>query len=421
VRVHVEAYGCAQSQGEGAAIARALVAGGHVPISTAEGSDVTVLVTCGVIGATEARMVRRWRAVSALAPRVVVTGCLVPLRTGLFDGPGLERTRFVPIREQDRIPELLRDGTPPAAPSPAPGPEIPPTVVEEVVLAQGCTSACSYCFSRLARGRLTSVPAETVVARLEAAHARGAREVRLTGLDTAAWGEDLPGRPNLADLLFRIGERLHDLRVRVGMMSPQSVQPFLDEYLEALEEPRVYRFLHLPVQSGSDRILGLMRRGYTADAFLRIVATARARFPELHLATDAIVGYPTEEEDDHRRTETVLETAAPETVNVTRFSARPGTPAARAAPVGSRVAKQRSRALAALRGKIARRRLEPWIGREVVARVTEYGPMGSSVARLPNYLAVALESRPPLGSDLRVRIEGARSTYLLGRATGAGV
>jgi len=104
-------------------------------------------------------------------------------------------------------------------------------------------------------------------------------------------------------------------------------------------------------------------------------------------------------------------------VNVTRFSPRPGTPAARLAPLGPRLARQRSRALATLRRRIARERMERWIGERRPARVMEYGPGGSSVARLENYLPVVLASRPPLGAMVEVRIDGARSTYLLG-ATG---
>jgi threonylcarbamoyladenosine tRNA methylthiotransferase CDKAL1 len=418
VRVYVESYGCSQNQGEGAAIARALAADGHRAAASPQASDVTVLVTCGVIGATEARMVRRWKAVSGLAPRVLVTGCLVPLRTGLFEGPGLERTQFVPIRDQGRIPELLRHDAPPGPPEGAPPPLERP-VTEEIVLAQGCTSACSYCFSRLARGRLASVPAPEIVDRVGEAFARGAREIRLTGLDTASWGEDLPGAPRLPDLLDAIRERGEDFRLRVGMMSPQSLEPILPEFLEALDDRRIYRFLHLPVQSGSDRILERMRRGYTVATFRHLVAEARRAFPTLHLATDVIVGFPTERDEDHARTEALLEEVAPETVNVTRFSARPGTPAARGPPVPPGAAKRRSRSLARLRERLARGQLERWIGSTVDARVLEYGSEGSSVARLPNYLPVVLDERPPLGSDVPVRIEGARSTYLLGRAVRA--
>jgi threonylcarbamoyladenosine tRNA methylthiotransferase CDKAL1 len=419
VRVYVESYGCAQNQGEGAAIARDLAGHGHGIVLRPEAADVTVLVTCGVIGPTEARMVRRWEHLAQLSPRTIVTGCLVPLRTDLFRGPARERTAFVPIHEQAHLPALLGDAPSVATPRPDLAPSSPAApLAEEIVIAQGCTSGCAYCFSRLARGRLVSLPAEEVARRVAAARDRGAREIRLTGLDTAAWGEDLPGRPALPDLLRAVTRVDGDFRVRVGMMSPQSLRRSLDAYLEALADPRIYRFLHLPVQSGSDRVLAAMHRGYLVEEFCAQVAAARARYPELHLATDVIVGFPGEDEEDHRATERLLERERPETVNVTRFSPRIGTVAARLPPVGPRVAKRRSRSVTALRMRLARSQLERWIGRSAPARVLEHGPAGSSVGRLPNYLPVVLRSRLPLGSDIEVRIDGARSTYLLGTPRG---
>jgi len=412
VRVYVESFGCSQNQGEGAAIARDLERHGHGIAPGPQGADVAVLVTCGVIGATEARMLRRWEELGERANRVVVTGCLVPLRTDRFRGPIRERTTFVPIRDQASLPALLG--------APVPGETTPversvPAIAEEVVIAQGCTSGCSYCFSRLARGPIASVPAEAVVARAAQALARGARELRLTGLDTAAWGSDLPGAPGLPELLGALRALPGDFRLRVGMMSPQSLVPRIDDYLAALDDPRFYRFLHLPVQSGSDRLLSAMHRGYDVATFRRAVDAARARYPELCLSTDLIVGFPGETEDDHRASCRLLEEVEPEIVNVTRFSARPGTPAARLPPVGPRVAKRRSRAMTELRQRLARRRLERWIGHTGRARVVEHGPNGSSVARLDNYLPVVLAERAALGTEVAVRVEGARSTYLVGR------
>ena len=419
MRVYLEAFGCAQNRGEGSSIVRDLAGHGHALVDSPAASDATILVTCGVIGPTEHRMVARWRTLAQAAPRVLVTGCLVPLRCGAFEGPGRERTTFVPIREQGRIPELLATaGTPPATGGTGGSSEVPP-FAEELVLAQGCTSACAYCFSRLARGRLQSIPADQLSGRLRAAVGRGAREVRLTGLDTAAWGSDLPGTPRLPQLLARLAPDLGPARLRVGMMSPQSLAPFVERYAEALRIPGVYRFVHLPLQSGSDRILGAMHRGYRVEEFRRQVGQLRALVPEVHLATDVIVGYPGETEDDARATEEILEEIGPEMVNVTRFSARPGTPAARLAPLGPRLARHRSRRLAALRLRIARQRLERWIGRSVPARVSEHGPGHSSVARLDNYLPVVLSDRVPVGSDVEVRIDGARSTYLLGGVASA--
>jgi MiaB-like tRNA modifying enzyme len=416
VRVYVETYGCAQNQGEGASIARELFARGLGVVGTPASADVAVLVTCGVIGATEARMVRRWESLAAVTPRLVVTGCLVPLGADRFRGEARSRTTFVPIREQSRLAEILSAEAPsPSLEHPSGAPPIP-SMAEEIVIAQGCTSGCSYCFSRLARGSLESVPVEAVVERAQEALGRGVREVRLTGLDTAAWGRDLSGRPTLPELVRAVARLEGPFRVRVGMLSPQSLEPILEEHVGALGEPRVFRFLHLPVQSGSDRILSAMHRGHTVEQFRRQVEAARRRLPDLHLATDLIVGYPGETEDDHRASEALLGAVGPETVNVTRFSPRPGTPAARLAPLPPRVAKERSRSLTGLRQRIARERLERWIGREEPALVLEYGPRGTAVARLENYLPVVLGQRPALGATVDVRIDGARSTYLVGRA-----
>ena len=419
MRVYVESYGCSQNQGEGAGIARDLAARGHDLVRDPGSADAGILVTCGVIGPTESRMVRRWQALSARIPRVVVTGCLVPLRTDLMQGPGRERTTFVPIREQAHLPALLDAWSTdflPAAPGPPSNPLDLSSVSEEVIIAQGCTSGCTYCYSRLARGRLSSVPIPDVVTRVHAAVGRGIREIRLTGLDTAAWGEDLPGAERLPELLRAVARTPGDFRIRVGMMSPQSLEPRLDDYLAALGEGPAYRFLHLPVQSGSDRVLDAMRRGYRADQFRRQVETARRRIPDLHLSTDVIVGFPGESEEDFRATEELIEAVGPETVNVTRFSPRPGTPAARLAPLPPRVAKRRSRALAELRHRVSRTRLEKWIGARAVGRVLEHGPGHSSVVRLANYLPVVVDQRRPLGADVEVRVDGARSTYLLGTA-----
>jgi len=414
VRVYLESFGCAQNRGEGSSIGRSLAARGHELVPEPAGSDAAVLVTCGVIGPTETRMIARWRRLAEAAPRLVVTGCLVPLRTDLFDGPARARTTFVPIRRQTEIPDLLG---PPAPSTVGPPAALTPPAIclaEEVVLAQGCTSGCAYCFSRLARGRLRSVPTAELAEALRAAIARGAREVRLTGLDTAAWGVDLPGDPRLPELVGRLAAELGPARLRVGMMSPQSLAPIVERYARALGLPGVFRFVHLPVQSGSDAVLEGMHRGYSVEEFRRQVRRLRASVPDVHLATDVIVGYPGETEVDARATEELLEAVGPETVNVTRFSPRPGTGAARLPPVPSRLARGRSRRLAILRHRIARERLERWIGERRPARVMEYGPGGSAVARLDNYLPVVLSRRPPLGADVEVRIDGARSAYLLG-------
>lgn len=415
MRVYVESYGCSQNLGEGDALARAIHGAGHALAADPSEADAGVLVTCGVIGATEARMLRRWRSLARSLPRVVVTGCLVPLRSELFDGPERDRTDLVPTREQASIPARLGAPAPVPAALGATGPGADGRATREIVLAQGCTSHCTYCFSRLARGRLASRPMAEVLDRVEEARASGAVEIRLSSLDTSCWGEDRPGGPRLPELLDALGGRERPFRVRVGMMSPQSLGPIAGPYFRALARAPAFAFLHLPIQSGSDAVLGAMRRGYRVGEVRRLVEAARRALPDLVLATDVIIGFPTESEEDFAATLALLEELAPEIVNVTRFSPRPLTPAALLPPLPSPVVKRRSRRTTEARQRLARARLERWIGRTLPAWVVETGTGASRVARLENYLPVVLPGPGPVGVRTAVRIDGARSTYLIGR------
>ena len=418
MRVYVESYGCSQNLGEGHAIGRDLQRAGHQLAQRAEDAEAGILVTCAVIGSTERRMVRRWQQLSALLPHVYVTGCLIPLRSELLTGPGAERTTVVPIREQHRIPELL--GEPEARSITSvvePNGPSETLVAEEVVIAQGCTSHCSYCYSRLARGPLQSVALPTVLARVRDALNRGAREIRLSSLDTSCWGSEFGEGRRLPELLEAVDGLAGDFDVRIGMMSPQSLRPILTGFTDSLGSSRhAYHFLHLPVQSGDDGVLDDMRRGYTTSEFLDAVAAVRAAVPDVTLATDIIVGFPGESEQAFASTLSLIERASPEIVNVTRFSPRPMTPAAKhdADAVSAPVAKARSRRIAELRRQVARRKMERWIGWSGRARVVERGSGSTSVARLRNYLPVVLPGSLPLGEPIEVRIDGARSTYLLG-------
>ncbi|HEV2166837.1 MAG TPA: radical SAM protein, partial [Thermoplasmata archaeon] len=201
-------------------------------------------------------------------------------------------------------------------------------------------------------------------------------------------------------------------RVRVGMMSPQSLGPIAPRVWRAMAGERFFRFLHLPVQSGSDSVLAAMHRGYTVRTFRGLVQGARDALEEPMLSTDVIVGYPSESEADFRATLQLLEEVEPDVVNVTRFSPRPMTPAARLPTLASRIVKERSRAIARQRAMIARRRMERWIGRTERAWVVEAGTPGTSIARLSNYLPVVLRGVLPLGASRTVRVDGARSNYL---------
>ncbi|MDQ3355022.1 MAG: tRNA (N6-isopentenyl adenosine(37)-C2)-methylthiotransferase MiaB, partial [Actinomycetota bacterium] len=196
-----------------------------------------------------------------------------------------------------------------------------------VTIQIGCDNACAFCIVPAVRGREISRPLEEVVVEVEALAAAGTVEVTLLGQNVNSYGRDLTRRrPLFAELLRRVGEVEGIRRVRYTSPHPKDLRP---ETIAAMaESPAVCEHLHLPLQSGSDRTLAAMHRGYTAERYLTKVAAARAAVPDLALTTDIIVGFPGETDDDFARTLEVVAAAEYDSAYTFIFSPRPGTEAA---------------------------------------------------------------------------------------------
>jgi len=389
----------------------ALLRGGHDVRAAESEADAHLLVTCTVVERTERDMVKRIRALAATGKPLVVAGCMAGAQRGLVHGiaPG---AHVVPPRRWAEVASLFAADD--ACAERARDAEATGLGSHDAIvpIAQGCVGRCTYCITRVARGRVTSYPIEEVVGRVRSHVVRGVREVKLTGQDTAAWGVDL-GR-GLPELLAAVTAIPGEFRVRVGMADPLAVLPILDDLVAAYGSEKVFKFLHLPAQSGDDGILGRMERGYAVADFERIAAAFRRRFPGLTLSTDVIVGFPGETEETVARTLDLLGRVRPDLVNVTRFSPRPGTPAAAwDAPVGWRV-KEWSRRIVAAKERIARAINDAHVGRTVRVLVTEPGKPGTTIARTDAYKQVVLPGEHAVGAFLDARIVGATGVDLTG-------
>ena len=200
------------------------------------------------------------------------------------------------------------------------------------------------------------------------------------------------------------------------MMNPFSVLPMLDSLIERYQEPRIFGFLHLPLQSASDRVLESMVRRHTMAEFETVVSRMRSRMPELTLSTDVIAGYPGETEEDHEFNLSMIRRLRPDIVNVTRFSPRPGTKAAaQAGAVVGRIAKRRSRELTTARFEVSQEINEGFVGRSMTALATERGRESSTVLRNDAYKQIVVKEEAPLRRFYEVTIVEATPTYLIGR------
>jgi len=232
-----------------------------------------------------------------------------------------------------------------------------------VEIAQGCCGNCSYCQVKFAKGELKSYESDSIVDEVKRSLRSGCKEIWLTTQDTASYGTDIG--TSLPELLEKIVKVPGKFRVRIGMMNVDTLQPILEELAEVYGSDKIYSFLHLPLQSGSNRILEEMNRRYTVEEFKKVVERFRDSVPELNLWTDIIVGFPSENENDFKRTVETVEEIKPDRVNVSRFGLRPGTRAESLDDKRSEETKKiRSRKLSDLTREIRTDRLKNFVGED---------------------------------------------------------
>lgn len=393
-RVYIETYGCTYNSGDAEKLLRVLESQGCTRVGTASLADVVILNTCTVIASTERHMLRileKYRDQD-----LYVAGCMPLVQLEKIQGvcsPGVITPEDI-YQKYQALPLTCM---------------VPSGIVQ---IAQGCLGSCAYCITRKARGPLVSFPQREIVTQVEACARAGIPEIQLTAQDVSAWGRDTG--QTLPVLLERLNRIEGNFLLRIGMMNPKTLLSVLPGMLDAFHLEKVFRFAHLPVQSGSNRVLDQMGRGYTREDFLAITDTLKSRVPDLNLMTDVIVGYPGETEEEFGETLDLIERVRPYKVNVTRFSRRDHTPVATVKEFPDFVKKDRSRMVLAIAERIYHRNNAEWIGKNVPFLVTEKRKPGSVLCRTGNYLNIVLKEDLPLGYRGRARIREDMIYYFTG-------
>lgn len=417
-RVYVKSFGCPTNLADGECIAGCLSGAGHKIVEDVGDADILLYNTCAVKSPTENRMIEVLRR----APRdkkVLITGCLPIINFERlkaevrFDGvlgpaPGSKivgAVRRVDLGE--KVVALERNSKPSLD-----LPKVPMNrTVGIIPISYGCRGSCSYCCVVFARGRLRSYSIDEVVRRLEHDLVSGTREIWLTSQDTACYGRDIA--TNLADLLKEVCKINRRFFVRVGMMTPDHALELLDELVEAYKDEKVFKFLHLPVQSGDDEVLRLMNRFYSVDDFKTIISSFRREFPNMTIATDVICGFPGESLEAFERTMELVEEIQPDVVNISKFAPRPRTPAAKMDRLSNQEVKRRSRRMSELVRRVSFKRNRAWVDWEGLVLIDERGKRDSWIGRNFAYKPVVIKDEEfLLGKLMNVRVVEAFQTYL---------
>ncbi|MDG7048837.1 MAG: tRNA (N(6)-L-threonylcarbamoyladenosine(37)-C(2))-methylthiotransferase [Nitrososphaerota archaeon] len=426
MRFYLETYGCSANQSDSTIMKDLLAADGWLETPDEDEADLLIVNTCGVKKPTEDKIINRIKALNDLGRPVLISGCLPRIDpvamadldySVMIDVDGVQEISDAAKRAIEGARRLRLIYERPAS-KPSYISSKLSTTVGVVEIQEGCAYGCTFCGTKSSRGDLYSYPADDIIRAVSRLVKAGAREVWFTGQDVAAYGDgDLPR------LLRMLGTVDGEFRVRVGMMTPVFAKRIIEGLLSLFPSKSVYQFFHIPVQSGSDLVLGAMKRGYTAKMYAELIDGIRGRLNDATLSTDIIVGFPTEDAEAFEDTLKLLESTRPAVINLSKYWKRPGTEAARMKDLDSGVISSRSRMLYQMALSIMKEENERWLGWEGEAVIIERGTVkGTWVARNYAYKPIVVKQDEmangnPLGRRITVHIEGAGQTHLKAKVT----
>lgn len=375
MRVKVITYGCQMNEYDTHTILSELVAGGHEIVASPRDAELIVLNTCAVRGKPVEKVItllgelRKEKQRRPLA--VALMGCLAQLEEGralaekfavdILIGPGaitdilpaieaLEKAgRYTSLAFKDDLATYI--------------PPVPDTLTGFLTIMRGCNHHCTYCVVPTTRGPEVSRPVEAILGEAEAMRSAGVQEIYLLGQNVNSYGLGLPGYPSFAELL-KLVAAIGIPRVKFTTSHPMN---FTSDIIDTIaENPNICDFIHLPVQSGSDRVLRRMAREYRRERYLAIIAEIKAKIPEAVLSTDIMVGFPGETEEDFQATLSLYDEVQFDSAYMFIYSARPGTPSYRRLPDMPKAIKtERLQRLIERQKYWSQQRNQRWVGREL--------------------------------------------------------
>ncbi len=280
-------------------------------------------------------------------------------------------------------------------------------VVGIVPILSGCSNACTYCSVRLIKGQLISYPKEIIIEEVKKCLDDGCKEIWITSQDNAAYGID-KGAAALPELLEEILKIEKEFMLRLGMMNPNNVRIIADDLIKVYKNSKkIFKFLHIPVQSGNNEILKLMNRNYKAEDFKELVNKFKTEVQNLTISTDIICGFPTETEDQFRDSLNLVKELRPDVLNISRFQARARTEAAKMPQLDGGLVKDRSRMLTEIFGNISMMNNEKWLDWVGTILIDEEGKDNTMVGRNFAYKPVVVQGTHKLGTILKVKVNKA--------------
>ena len=404
----IEGYGCSANFADLEMMAGQLRLRGFRLAENPENSSINLIVTCAVKNSTEHKMINRIKYLTATNKPLIIAGCLPAADESLVKSANSHASIIGP-NSIDKVVEIAHAAMGGQTVSSLTNSNIEKIniprfrinpIISIVEISTGCLSECTFCQTKLAKGDLRSYRIGEIVKQIREDLEHGSKEIWLTSTDNGCYGLDIG--TNLINLLRSCEKIEQEFKIRLGMMNPMYLNRMItDLSILYSGSNKLFKFIHIPIQSGSERILRKMKRGHTVNTTKDLVTRLKDKIPEITIATDIITGFPTETNEDFEQTLDLISFIDPDIVNSSKFSSRPGTAASKLEKVDDDIISTRSERLHNLIKAIAKRRNSKWINWEGEVLINEI-ENGKLKGRNDYYKSIIL-NRDPDESFLKMR------------------
>jgi MiaB-like tRNA modifying enzyme len=419
--VYIKHYGCTTNKFDFKIIVGYLIKAGYKIVDSPEKGNIIIVNTCGVKQPTEDKIIQKIRFFNSLNKHLIITGCLSKINLSAIKKAAPDFSAILGPRSLDKIlPAIKRAKSgrknkiyfskKPIKKLLQPSININP-VIETISISEGCNGSCTYCCVRFARGALFSYSQKNILKHIKKAILEGIKEIWLTSQDNGSYGLDRG--TNLVELLLKCCNIKGKFMIRVGMMNPGKILKFLPELIDTYKNKKIFKFLHIPVQSGSDKLLKSMNREYMVKDFKNIVRNFKEKIPNITLSTDVICGFPAETEEDFKSTLKLINQIKPDIINISKFFPRPKTMAERMKQINPNIVKERSRRISHYKKRITYERNKIWQNWSGEIIIDEKGKDFSWIGRNFAYKPIVIkEKKDLLGRLINVKVSKIFSNYL---------
>jgi MiaB-like tRNA modifying enzyme len=427
--IYIETYGCAANQNNSEIISGILTSSGYKMTNNEDIASIIIINSCVVKGKTENKTIRRIQDITKDNPKklLIIAGCITETNAMQIKkiAPSIillgthhikEIVKLIKDYEENKLgkekqEEYLSEQNEEKLLSP----KIPSNKLISITqISEGCDGFCTYCKTRMAKGKLFSYPKEDILKSIKSDLQNGAKEIWITSQDNANYGMDKFGR-ELPLLLNEILKLKHKFKLRLGMMDPNNVLPIIDELIEIYKNPKMYKFLHIPLQSASNSVLKSMNRLYKIEQAQKIIDKFKLAFPDIVIATDIIVGYPSERDIDYKETLEFVKKNKFDVFNLSKMSIHKGTPASKLLPLDPKIIHTRTSELMEVHRQTALENKNKFLNKKINVFVNKRLGGNLFEARDENYNIVLLNTeKKVLGKTIDVKVKNLGIHHMIG-------